>query len=61
MPDDIIWEKQERGWYTSAIGAVCIEDDGKWYFWTVDNLGPMTGPFKSLRAAKEEVERHVKS
>lgn len=48
------WIRQERGWYTSELGGICLEDSGRWFFWPSEN-NPL-GPFNSLAQAKREAE-----
>jgi hypothetical protein len=50
-----VWERQEPGWYTSAIGGISLEGAGRWYFWPTE--GEKLGPYKSLAAAKTAANR----
>ena len=48
----ILWEKSDTGWYTSPIGGICRERDGKWHFYPKDS-DEVFGPFTTMRIAKQ--------
>lgn len=54
----VTWERQGPGWYTSALGGVCRERNGRWYFYPAQFYTPdmRHGPFVSLTAAKRAAE-----
>jgi hypothetical protein len=50
------WEQQEAGWWTSDLGGICLEKNGRWYFYPRDEDTTTMGPFRSLRDAMKAVE-----
>jgi hypothetical protein len=52
-----MWRFEEAGWYTHpTLGGICRENDG-WYFWPFCQASKRVGPYKTLREAREAVER----
>lgn len=54
--DTVIWKCQEPGWWTSRLGGIVQEEDGRWVFHANDPPGTTVGPFKTLREAMEAAD-----
>ena len=59
------WKKQEAGWYTSELGGICKERNGKWYFYPIeikeDIFTNRSGPFTTLAVARKFIIQREKS
>lgn len=54
MSREITWTQEEPGWYTSEIGGIVQERDGKWWFYPKSG-GEASGPSETLGEAKAAV------
>jgi hypothetical protein len=52
----INWQRQEPGWYTSEVGGISEEKDGKWYVYP-SRINTTFGPFRTLDEAQRNAEK----
>lgn len=54
----VMWVREEAGWYTSTLGGICQEGDGRWHFYPRDS-SPHDLAYPTCKQAMRAAERRA--